>query len=209
MYCEIYIEHRHSISEADLIAALGGNRLGADIPLHTAYSMSSIYSGMPPRHSLFAHESVDNCFAIVRSVNYQTSTYHLEGNGPTVSVQTLLRAAEKYSRILLLALLEGVRAADLKGVSSTVRVFQDNGKETGMDGKLANFRNIFSEKFAWGELRSSLVSFLGTFVAVHYGLKQESLKAAGASLAIAVVFLLSEGIFKYYRNRGKLQWEVK
>lgn len=209
VYCEIVVKHRDVITGPGLEAAIGRGRLGTDIPLAMAYGMSAIYKPAPPSHSLFAFDAPWNCFVIARKVNYRTSTYHLEGSTRAVSVETLFQAAQEYSESLLRALRTSPAEPGYKGRSLAGRLFEDNGRETGAEGKLVTLASTFRKKFQLAELRSSLIAFLTATALIHYGLKQESLMAAGASLLIAVVFTLSETFFAYYRGRGTIEWKFR
>jgi hypothetical protein len=210
VYCEIVVKHRDVITGSDLQKAVGDERLGTDIPLAHAYEMSALYKLAPPRHSLFAFDFTPwRCFVIVRSVNYRTSTHHVEGSGPAVSVETLFRATQEYSESLLRALRKPPAARSAKGLTLAARLFEDNGKETGVEGKLVTLVSTFREKFQWSELRSSLVAFVTAMVLIGYGLKQESAKAALVSLMIVLAFGLSEILFTYYRGRGKIIWRLR
>jgi hypothetical protein len=101
MYCEITVRHAKQIEAAGLESAIRAP-FNNDISIPTAYARSSIYCAVaPPPVSLFAFDTVSNCFVIVRKVNVRSSTYHLEGNAPVVSVETMLQAAEEFSGQLM------------------------------------------------------------------------------------------------------------
>ena len=209
MYCEIVVKHRDVITGPGLKAAIGGGRLGTDIVLATAYGMSAIYKLAPPAHSLFAFDTPWNCFVIARGVNYRTSTYHIEGNSLAVSVETLFQAAQEYSENLLRALRTSPTKRGYMGRSLAGRLFEVNGRETGVEGKLVTLASTFRKKSQWTELRSSLIAFLTAMALIHYGLKQESPTAALASFIITLVFTLSDTFFAYYRGRGRIEWELR
>ncbi len=209
MFCEIEIDHRGRISEQELQSVLKGGNLGTEISLDEAYKMCPIYRDHPPRHSLFAHETVDNCFGIVLRLNLQRSTYHLQGRKATVSTQTVLRAAEQYTKQLLKVFHDAPIASRISGSLLAIRLFEDDAKETGVEGQMVTLRSVLREKFAWGELRSTLIPFLTTLLLLRFGLKQDSPKAAGVSVVIAFFFVITEVLFKYYRDRGKIMFEVK
>lgn len=209
MYCEIIVKHRDVITEVGLADAISGGRLGTDIPLATAYGMSAIYGPAPPPHSLFAFEAPWSCFVIARKVNFRTSTYHIEGSSPAVSVETLFRAVQEYSESLLRALKTPPAPRGYKGQTLAGQLFEDTGKETGVEGKLVTFGSVFQKKLQWKELRSSLIAFVTAVALIHYSLRDEPLKAAGVSLAITLVFTLSEILFGYYRGRGKIEWNLR
>ena len=209
MYCEIVVKHRGVITETGLEKAIGRGRLGTEIELTKAYGMSAIYKPAPPPHSLFAFDTARSCFVIARKVNFRTSTYHVEGSSLAVSVETLFQAAQEYSENLLRALRTSPAERGYKGRSLAGQLFEDNGRETGVEGKLVTLASTFRKKFQWTELRSSLIAFVTAMALIHYGLKQESPTAAGASLFIAVVFTLSEVFFAYYRERGRIEWKFR
>lgn len=209
VYCEILVKHRDVITEPGLETAIGKGRLGTDIPLATAYVMSAIYGPAPPPRSLFAFDVALNCFVIARKVNDQTSTHHVEGNTRAVTVETLFQAAQQYSESLFRALRTSASGPAYRGRSLTGTLFEDNGRETGVEGKLVTLASTFRKKFQWSELRSTLLAFLTALVLIHYGLKEESPKAAAASLIIALVFTLSEVFFAYYGARGRIEWKLR
>src|SRR5271156_1106965 len=110
MYCEIIVKHSRQIDAGALEAAIRAP-FGNAVLILDAYRRSAIYKGLvpplaphhapPPPPSLFAFETGLNCFVIVRKVNVVLSTYHLEGNTPVVSVETLLQAAQEFSGQLM------------------------------------------------------------------------------------------------------------
>jgi hypothetical protein len=110
MYCEINVTHGKRIDAGKLEGAIRGP-FGNDVLVLDAYRKSAIYKELvpplappqapPPPPSLFAFETVLNCFVIVRRVNVLLSTYHLEGNTSGVSAETLLQAAQEFSNQLM------------------------------------------------------------------------------------------------------------
>ncbi len=209
MYCEIIVEHRKEITAAGLQFAIGNGRLGKDIPVAIAYGMSAIYGAAPPKYSLFAFDTVRSCFVIVRQVNFRISIYHLEGTRPALSVETLFRAAQEYSENLIAALPKPPGDSRYKCRSLAVQIFEDNAREAGVEGKLVTLASAFREKLAWNELRSSVIAFLTAFLLIWLRLKQESPKAALASLIIALAITLSEIVVSYYRGRGSIKWKLR
>ncbi len=73
---------------------------------------------------------------IVRKVNVQQSTHHLEGNTAVVSVETLLQAAQEFSSQLLKVLRDTLEGSAYKARTVTILLFEDNGRETGIQGEL-------------------------------------------------------------------------
>jgi len=130
VYCEIVAKHRNPITANQLETAIR-KPFGNDVPLATAYGRSAIYKSYPPANSLFAFETMRNCFVIVRSVNVHFSTFHLEGNTAVVPVETMLQAAQEYCDALMVVL----KTSDLKTKSLSVQLFEDNGRESGMQGQ--------------------------------------------------------------------------
>lgn len=208
MYCEIVVRHRSAVTEAGLHTALQG-RLGADIALNTAYAMSSIYRLVPPLHSLWAFDTVRGCFVIVRKVNYRFSTYHIEGNSPAVSVETLLAAVQDFASLLLPALHTAPATSAYGGRSLAVQLFEDNGRETGVEGNLTTLSSVLGEQFAWSSLRSSVIAFATGLLLLWLGLKQEPVKATVYSFALVVVFTLVESMIGYFLGRGKIKWKLR
>jgi hypothetical protein len=208
MYCEVVVKHRSVITEAGLQTALQG-RLGADIALAAAYGMSSLYRLFPPAHSLYAFETVRGCFVIVDRVNYRFSTYHIEGNTPTVSVQTLLAAVQDFAGLLLSALGTAPATSSDKGHSLAVQLFEDNGRETGVEGNLVTLSSVLRERFAWSALRSSVIAFATGLLLIWRGLKQEPVKAMVYSFAIVVLFTVLESVIGYFQGRGKIKWKLR
>jgi hypothetical protein len=208
MYCEVVVRHRSAITEAGLQTALQG-RLGADIALTAAYGMSALYRLVPPAHSLYAFETVRGCFVIVRKVNSRFSTYHIEGNTPAVSVQTLLAAVQDFASLLLPVLATAPAMSSHRAHSLAVQLFEDNGRETGIEGKLTTLSSVFREQFAWASLRSSVIAFATGLLLIWRGLKQEPVKATVYSFAIVLIFTLLESTIGYFMGRGKIKWKLR
>ena len=205
MYCEVFVKHRAIITEAGLQAALQG-RLGADIDLNAAYGMSQIYRDDPPAHSLYSFETVRSCFVIVRRVNSRFSTYHVEGNTSSVPVQTLQAAVQDFAGLLLPLLRTVAGAPAYEATSVTVELFEDNGRETGVKGRLTTVSSILRERFAWTSLRASVIAFLTGLLLIWQGLKKEPLRAGIYSLAFVLIFTLLESAVGYLFERGKIKW---
>jgi len=208
MYCEVIVEHKEVVSAAGLERVIGNGRLGPEILLGTAYGMSAIYSLESPTRSLFAFEAARSCFVIARKVNFRTSTYHIEGNSPAVSVETLFHAAREYSADLIAALREPP-GNPYECRSLTVQLFEDNGRETGVEGKFVTLASVVREKFEWNELRSKVLEFVIAIILVYYGLDKESSTAAIASLGLVLAFTAMEAFLSYYRGRGTISWKLR
>jgi hypothetical protein len=208
LYCEVFVKHRAVITEAQIQSALRG-RLGAAIDLHAAYAMSALYGHTPPAHSLDAFETVRSCFVIVRKVNSRFSTCHIEGNSESVPVQTLLAAVQDFADLLVSVLESPPSAPACRAHSVEVHLYEDNTKQTGIEGKLITLSSVFREQFAWSSLRSSVIAFLTSMALIWKGLKQEPLTASIYSFAIVIVFTLVEAAIGYIMRRGKIRWKFK
>lgn len=189
MYCEIAIKHSRQVAAKTLSEFILAANIGNTMPLDEAYQASRIYRGRAPRSSILAHETTDNCFVIVRSVNYDVSSYHLESITETVSVQTLLQVAQRYS----LQILRILRQAELSSALMAVRLFEDNGKETGVEGRIITLGSVLKEKFQWSEIKESIAPLLTTFVLLKFGLDTDPPQAT---------------VYEYFTERGKLIFEV-
>jgi len=204
MYCEIVFKHKKEIPWEELKTAIGG-KLGQEIPLEAAYKMSAIYRNAPPNSSLLSFETLRNCFVIVRSVNYDSCTYHLEGNNPAVSLATMLETAGEFA-----GQLKGVfRASNYEAPDFVVRLFEDNGRETGTEGQQIKLIDVFREKFSWKELRSSVIPFLTTLLLIWLGLKQEPFRASIYSFVIVIVFALADVAVTSWQGHGKINWKSR
>jgi len=208
MYCEIDVKHRDAITWQGLQDAIGRGHLGREIPVEEANKMSAIYKSNPPLSSLFAFETTSNCFVIVRRVNDRTSTYHLEGSRREVTVDTLFRAAQEYSESLLRKLRTHAEKG-YRGRSLAARLFEDNARETGVEGKLVTLASAFRKKFNLSELLPNLATLVTAWLLIHFGLKQEPRMAAVVTFVTAVIFKLSEVFLDYYRGRGTIEWKLK
>jgi len=209
MYCEITVRHAAPITEGGLEATVCHGQLGALILLAVAYARSSIYRVNPPGHSVGAFEAVRRCFVIVREVNSRISTFHIEGNSPAVSVESLLQAVQDFAGLLFPVLGIAPGGAAYEGDSLTVQLFEDNGRETGIEGKLITVSSILRERFAWASLRSSVLAFITSLLLIWRGLKQEPLLAGIYSFAIVLVFTVLESGISYFLERGKIGWKLR
>jgi hypothetical protein len=215
MYCEIIVKHRKRIDAGKLEGAIRVP-FGNNILILDAYRKSAIYKGLvpplapphapPPPPSLFAFETVLNCFVIVRRVNVLLSTYHLEGNTSGVSAETLLQAAQEFSSQLMSVLQD---TSPCRARSLTVLLLEDNGRETGMQGELVTLPSVLREELSWKELKSSVIPFATAALLIWLGLKQEPIKASIYSFAIAVVFTLTQAAVRYWQGRGKIKWKLR
>jgi hypothetical protein len=99
--------------------------------------------------------------------------------------------------------------AAYEGDSLTVQLFEDNGRETGIEGKLITVSSILRERFAWASLRSSVLAFITSLLLIWRGLKQEPLLAGIYSFAIVLVFTVLETGISYFLERGKIGWKLR
>jgi hypothetical protein len=217
MYCEIIVKHRKRIDAAGLTGAIQAP-FGNPVSVVDAYRRNAIYRGLvpplaplgapPPPPSLFAFDTVLNCFVVVRKVNVLLSTYHLEGNSSVVSVETLLQAAREFSSQLMRVLGDTPQGSAYGVRSLTVVLFEDNGRETGMQGELVTLGSVFGEEFSWKELKSSVIPFATALLLIWRGLKQEPIRASIYSLVIGIAFTLTQVGVRYWRGRGKIKWKL-
>lgn len=209
MYCEITVKHKAAITEGGLQEAVCQGQLGAPIVLTGAYARSSIYRINPPGHSVGAFETVRRCFVIAREVNSRFSTFHIEGNIPAVTVESLLLAVQDFASLLFPVLGKAPGESAYQGDSLTVQLFEDNGRETGIEGKLITVSSLLRERFAWASLRSSVLAFITSLLLIWRGLKQEPLLAGVYSFAIVLVFTVLESAVSYFLDRGKIRWKLR
>jgi hypothetical protein len=205
MYCEIVAKHHKPVTLDELTKAIG-EQLGKAISLESAYQSSAIYRQSPTRSSVLAFETVHNCFVILRSINYDFCTYHLEGNDPSVSLTTLFDAVQEFS-----SQLRGLFHASNYHASPglTIRLFEDNGRETSVQGKATTIRSVLGEKFAWKEVKSSAIQFVTALLLIWLGLRQEPVRSAVYSVVIVVPFYLADAMVAWRRRRGKIDWQLK
>jgi hypothetical protein len=217
MYCEINVKHRKTIDAAGLERAIRVT-FGNDIPVLIAYARSAIYravvpplaaAGAPIPASLFAFDTALNCFVIVRRVTVQLSTYHVEGNTTLVPVETLLQAAQEFASQLSRILQDCAESSVYGARAVTIQLFEDNGKETGMQGEVVTWNSAFGNEFSWKELKSSVIPFVTALLLIWQGLKQEPIRASIYSFAIAMAFALTQAIAGYWRGRGKIKWKLR
>ena len=156
MYCEIRAEHRKPVKAEGLKAAVQ-ELFRNELQLEKAYQKSALYSIEPPSSSVCAFELVGNCFVILRKVGLvRFSTYHVEGDGRSVSVDTMLQAVQEFSGQLLREL---GRDSQFKLRNLTAQLFEDNGRETRLEGRIVTLSSMFKEKFAWRELAPAVIAF--------------------------------------------------
>jgi hypothetical protein len=217
MYCEIFVKHRKRVDAAGLERAIRVP-FDNDVTVAVAYGRSAIYQRLvpplapagapPPPPSLFAFETVQNCFVIVRKVNVLLSTYHLEGNTSAVPVETLLQAVQEFSGHLM-GVLEEAQAPAYRARTLTVVLFEDNGRETGMQGELITLSSVFGQEFSWKDLKSIVIPFITAGLLIWLGLKQERIKVSIYTLVIALAFTLSQVAVGYWRGHGKIKWKLR
>ena len=207
MFCEIYIKHKKPMVGPDLVTLLRGSNLGTEIPTADAHARTTLYRGLTGIVSLFAHETVKNCFVIVRSVSYNASTFHLEGNSTKVSVETLLEAAQIYVVSHLLPALR--KNSSARATLQSVSLFEDNGRETGLVGKLPGMGSLFKEQFDLSEIHSHLIVLLTAFISFRLGSKWDAVRDAEISLGIVVLYACINGLLKYLWRRHKLKFGFK
>jgi hypothetical protein len=210
MYCEIVVEHRKQIDANRLrlaVLQLFGNQL----PLDEAYNRSAIYRVAAPRSSLCAFEVARNCFVILRKVSdIRLSTFHLEGSGPNVTVNTMLQEVQEFSNRLLSQLGRGGNTGSSYKVRNlSVRLFEDNGRETGVEGELVTLGAIFKGKFAWKEIAPAVITFFTALFLFWRGLSDQSVKAAVASLLIVLVFTLVAVIAEKLHGRNRMNFKLR
>jgi len=145
---------------------------------------------------------------IVRKVNVLLSTYHLEGNTSVITVETLLQAAQEFSGQII-KVLQDTQESAYRPRTLTVVLFEDNGRETGMQGELITLSSVLAQEFAWKDLKSIVIPFITAGLLIWLGLKQEPLKASIYSLAIALAFTLTQVVVGYWRGGGKIRWKLR
>jgi hypothetical protein len=207
MFCEIYIKHKTPVPPANLVDLLRASSLGLEITTTAAHSRSAFYRAVGPVASLFAHETVNNCFVILRSKAFDVSTFHLEGNSPAVSVETLLEATQEYVVDHLLPALR--RDPSASASLKVVKLFEDNGKETGWLGRLQSLSSVLAEQIHGGEIQSHLIVLLTAFAFLFFGLHGEPLKNVFIALVVAILYALVDGLLKYPSRRHKLKFGFK
>lgn len=206
MYCEIDIEHSASLQSAELISAIRPPALGTEMPLTDAYHMSRRYNFSPPATSLFAQFTVRNCFVIARSVAASISTYHLEGQTRTVSVKSLLEASEIFTKQILAKINSDKRTA---GKLLVIRLFEDSGNETGVEGQGLTLKEALLEQLSWKQLAPKVLAAVTAVPIIYLRLDKRSLLWSSIiSLAIFVLFGLVEAALNYFRNRRKIKFVV-
>jgi hypothetical protein len=207
MFCEIYIKHKAQVMGADLVKHLRSSGLGIEISTAAAHSRSVLYSGAGSVTSLFAHETVKNCFVILRSVNFDVSTFHLEGNAPTVTVETRLEATQEYVVSQLLPALHML--PNMKGKLQAVKLFEDNGKETGLTGRLPGLWSALAEGFKLDEIHSQAIILLTSFAFLALGRQDDKVGDAAIALGVTLIYALVDGLLKYAWGRHRLKFGFK
>ncbi len=208
MFCEITVVHRREIGGEVLKSSLL-QLFGNPIALPVAYDRSALYRIKPPASSICAFESSANCFVILRKVtNVHSSIYHLEGNGPSVTVPTMLQAVQEFSGELMAQLRRNNLGTGYKVRRLTARLFEDNGNETGLMGNPVTISSVFKEKFAWKEIATPLITFVTAALLFWRGLDNKPLAAAGYSLGVVVLFTLVDAFVEYWSRGDKIEWKL-
>jgi hypothetical protein len=209
MYCEITVKHRNRIDEVPF-KALISRAFGNGITLPQAYGRSEVYKAQPEVSSICAFDSGSNCFVILRKVtNVRLSIFHFEGNNRNVTVTTMLEAMQDFIGELVAQLqLKTVNSAYRPG-SVSVRLFEDNAKETGLLGARADFWSGFKKGFALKEIIPSLVALVSAALLLWFGLdSKQPLRTAICSLGVVVLFKLVETVGAYISKRDTIEWKL-
>jgi len=208
VYCEIDIKHKpgSSFVAEDLLKAIRPPALGADMPLADAYAASRRYRSSPPSQSLFAQSTVRNCFVIARTISSNVSTYHLEGLTPAVSAKTLLEASEIFTNQLLEKIKHDPKT---KGKLLVIRLFEDTGYETGVEGQDLTWGRALKEQWSWKELQPKIIAALTAALIIYFGLDKRSLLWSSlVSLCFFLIFGVLEATLNYESNRDRIEFEV-
>jgi drug/metabolite transporter (DMT)-like permease len=91
----------------------------------------------------------------------------------------------------------------------SVRLFEDNGRETGVEGELVTLGAIFKGKFAWKEIAPAVITFFTALFLFWRGLSDQSVKAAVASLLIVLVFTLVAVIAEKLHGRNRMNFKLR
>ena len=207
MYCEIDIEHGPHLVAADLLTAIQPPALGADFPLANAYASSRRYKASPPAGSIFGQLTVRNCFVIARTLSGDVSTYHVEGLTPAVSARTLLEASEMFTMQLLAKINSDPKT---QGKLLVIRLFEDTGFETGVEGQDLTWGRALLEQLSWKELQPKILAAVTAIPIIYFGLDKKTLLWSSlVSLGFFVAFGLVQATLKYSKNRGKITFVVR
>ena len=203
MYCEIMIQHRRPISPQQFTAAIR-HSFGNVISLDQAYAKSALYRSRTPSASILAFDLARNCFVILRKVSNVRSTFHLEGSDGTVGVDSMLDAVQEFADEIAAIF----RRPDYRGRYLTVRLFEDNGRETGIEGKRATLASVFKQKFAWRETAPAVTAFVTGLLLLWLGLGTEKRPAIFVSFMVVLVFTLGDAFAGYARDGGTIRWKL-
>jgi hypothetical protein len=203
MYCEIMIQHRRAILPDQLRAEIQ-HSFGNVISLDQAYARSALYQLRPPSASIFAFDLARDCFVILRKVSNIRSTFHLEGSDLTVSVDTMLHAVQEFATELTNVL----KRSDCRVRNLTVQLFEDNGRETGMEGRRATLSSIFRQKFAYREIAPAVMAFVAGLLVLWLGLGAGRWQAVFVSLLVVLAFTLGDAFAGYFWGDGRINWRL-
>lgn len=185
------------------------------IPTDQANNLSSRYGpkedleqSAPERTPIFAHHTQRNCFVMLRLIDGDTSSFHLEGKGKDIRLQskTLLEVAEDYARQLEKAFQGGVNT---RGQLMDIRLYEDSGNEVGVEGRLVDRKAVFRATVL-DELRGKIVASLTTGVLVYFQMEERSAWAASwVTVGMFLLLALVEFGFKTAWEKGKIKFEVR
>ena len=192
MYCEITVTHGKEIDQG-LLKPFIVEAFKNPLDLKCAYARSAIYKNKTPASSVCALELESDCFVIFRKVaGIRSSMFHLEGNHSQVPVTTLLQAVQKFSRELITQLRSSKIGRAYKPRELTVKIFEDNGKDTGVAGNQVTIVSVFREKFGWKEVAAPTITFATALVLLWIGLDSKPLAVAGYTLGGVAFFMLAD-----------------
>jgi len=183
---------------------LRARNLGAEISVDEAYSRSELLRGVVPANRYFAHETVHHCFVILKDVNFKRCTFHLEASDWFVSSATLLQVAQDYVMEQMLPALK--KEARVGASLLTVRLFEDNGRETGLEGRLRTFPQVLGEQLTTKEVPSHALTLVAAFLAFKFGFSHETPMAALIGLGVVVIFGAMNGSLKYLWSKRKIKF---
>ena len=208
MYCEITILHRGPIDEK-LLAPSIVDVFKNPLDLAVAYARSAIYKNMNPAPlSLCAFQLESECFVIFRKVaTVRYSMFHVEGNHPQVPVTTLLQAVQKFSRELMSQLRNSKLGRAYRPRELNVKLFEDNGKETGVVGEQVTMGSIIRAKFAWKEISPPLITFMTAVVLLWTRLDSRPLPVAVYTLGVVAFFIMADTVAECWWRAGKIEWK--
>lgn len=89
-----------------------------------------------------------------------------------------------------------------------VKLFEDNGKETGLEGKRATIGSVFKEKRAWQETKTPLITIVTATLLFWRGLDNKPLSAAGYSFGVVLLFTVVDTFVEYWSRGGKIEWKL-